>query len=159
MTEELKRYAYQDPQTPMERHLMELVAHLRNGTDSRGGFAQKTEAAQDHAFWLEKRCRELQEEVRRLELYMAPSLPSVKCWSKSIDTRDPSEVYPVRGGAIVFDWGLEQIRYRCMWQDGDPDDEATLRKIKRRTYREILVRFRAEFEKTWTFNVLRRRAA
>lgn len=157
--EDLKRHAYQAPQTPMERHLMELVAHLRDGTDNRAGFAQKTEAAQDHAFWLEKRCRELQEEVKRLELFMSPSLPNLSCWDKQIDTRDPSSVYPVRGGAVVFDWGMEKIHYRGMWRDGDDGDQATLNRIKRRTYQEILGLFRKEFERTWTLNVSRRKAA
>lgn len=159
MADKMSRYPYQAPQTSMECHVTELVAHLRDGTDNREGFAKKIEAAQDHAFWLEKRCCELEEEVRRLELFMAPSLPSVKCWNEQIDTRDPSEVYPVMGGAIVFDWGMEQIRYRVMWRDGDLGDQHTLKRIKRRTYREILGRFRKEFERTWTFNVSRRKAA
>jgi hypothetical protein len=153
---ELNRHPYQAPQTSMERHVLGLVKHLEDGVDSRGGFNKAIESAQEHAFYLEKRCTELAQEVRRLELYMAPSLPSVKCWNKTLDTRDPAEVYPMMGGAIVFEWGMEQMRYRVVWRDGDPADQKTLKQIKRRTYREILAKFRSEFERTWTFNTERR---
>lgn len=156
--EKLTRYPYQDPQTGMERHVADLVAHLRDGTDSRSGFAQKTEAALAHAFWLEKAVVELREEVRALERFMAPTLPSVKMYSSQIDTRDPAEMYPCAGGAVVFDWEMEKIAYRCMWRDGDPGQDQMMARIKRRSYRDIITRFRKEFERTWTFNLSRRRA-
>lgn len=153
---ELKRTPYQAAQTSMERHVVGLVEHLENGRDSRGGFNQSIEAAQAHAFWLETRCIELSQEVRRLEMALMPSLPTIKMFSETTDTRDPSSYYPMRGGAIVFDWGMEQIRYRGVWRDADDPDEHTARQVKRRAYREILGRFRKEFEKTWNINFSRR---
>lgn len=155
----MERAPFQAPQTSMEMHVATLCEHLRHGEDTQAGFYSKMESAQSHAFWLEKRCIELSAEVRKLEMALMPSLPTLKMYSEQIDTRDPSEVYPVRGGAIVFDWCMEQIRYRAMWQDHDNPDERTQRQVKRRAYKEILIRFRKEFEKTWNLNFSRRRAA
>lgn len=155
----MKREPFQSPQTSMERHVADLVEHLRHGEDTQAGFFSKMEAAQAHAFWLENRCIELSAEVRQLEMKMMPSLPKIVCDSRQIDTRDPSEVYPTRGGALMFDWAMEKISYRVMIRDMDDQDEKSLRRIKRRAYREILTRFRGEFEKAWTFNLSRRRAA
>lgn len=155
----MERAPFQAPQTSMERHVAELVEHLRHGEDTQAGFYSKMEAAQAHAFWLENHAAELRAEVRRLEMAMMPALPTLKMMSKQIDTRDPSEVYPVMGGALVFDWFMEKIGYRVIIRDMDGPDEKTMRRIKRRAYREILARFRDEFEKTWTFNLAKRRAA
>lgn len=156
---DMKRVPYQAPQTSMERHVVGLVEHLESGRDSRGGFNQAIEAAQAHAFWLEQRCAELSAEVRHLEMKMMPTLPAISCMGNLTDTRDPSEIYPVMGGALLFDWCMEKIGYRVLIRDMDNPDEKTMRQIKRRAYQEILARFRGEFEKTWTFNLSRRRAA
>lgn len=153
---ELTRSPYQPAQTSMERHIVSLVDHLENGRDSRGGFNQAIEAAQSHAFYLEKTILEMRAEIRKLEDALMPTLPSVKCFSEEINTTDPRGW--ALGGGIQFEWWMEAIRFRGMWNGGNAHRSID-KHMKRRTYREILRRFRAEFEKTWALNQPKRRAA
>jgi hypothetical protein len=157
MAEELKRHPYQPPQTSMERHLVDLVEHVRNGTDSRAGFAQKVEAAQDHAFWLEKTCRDQRAEIERLYKMVIPGLPSVTTHINRVDTRDPSGFLP--GGCLSFLWEMEAIRWKGVWNGFDHKDAQVEKEVKTRTYRQLLRLVRKEFERTFKLNMSRLRAA
>jgi hypothetical protein len=152
----MKRAPYQAPQTAMERHLMELVEHLRNGTDNRAGFAQKVEAAQEHAFWLEKTCAEQREKIHNLYKNVLPQMPHIKALGKLLDSRDPSGRVP--GGALSFDWTMEAVHWRGLWNGFDPKDAETEKKVRARTYRELMRLVRKEFDRTFNLNMGRLRA-
>lgn len=137
-----RRAPYAPPQTSMERHLLEIIEHVRNGSDTRAGFAQKVELAQSHAFWLENLCREQQQEIERLLDYCAPRMPDIQCSADQIENH-------------YFDWRMEALGYRVQLRPMERPDDAMLKRIKRHAYRDLLKLFRASFEKTWTFNINR----
>lgn len=149
----MERAPYQKPQTLIERRIMELVEHLRNGTDNRSGFSLAVENTMALAFSLEKSNVWLREENNRLNKMVMPSFRGVSTYSKEVDTRDPEHRY--LGGAIEFTWCLEEIKYRGVWKAPEELTPEVCDHIKRKTYREILKIFRADFLKTWTLNMSR----
>jgi hypothetical protein len=156
----MERRPYQEPQTSMERHVAELVEHLRNGTDNRAGFAEKVEAALRHAFWLEKLCAEQRLEIDNLYKNVLPGMPHIKAMAERFDTRDPD---PRAGpspmaGCLSFDWVMEAIRWRGVWNGFDVKDAETERKVRARTYRQLMRLVRKEFERTFKINMDRLRA-
>jgi len=139
----MNRTPYQAPQTSMEHHLLELMEHVRNGTDSRAGFNLAVETAQQHAFWLENEVARQRDEINDLYRKMSPSVTSVTCSSQAIQT-----------GSLCFEWRMEGIQWRGVWMNRPKSEHVDiLREVKRRTYREILRLFRSEFERTWKLNV------
>lgn len=145
----MDRYPYQVAQTSMERHVIELVAHFRNGSDTLAGFAQAVERAQSHAFWLENIVKEQQAEIEKLYTSRIPGMPSVSASSELSDFRQCARV----AGPLAFDWRMENIAYRALWHGYDVKDHDLAKRVKRRAFRALLRLFRAEFEKTWTLNL------
>ena len=144
----------------MERHVAELVAHLRDGTDTLTGFAEKTEAALRHAFWLENICAEQRLEIDNLYKNVLPGMPHVKAMASLVDTRDPD---PRAGpsplsGCLSFDWELQAVRWRGVWNGFDAKDAETEKKVRTRTYRQLMRLVRKEFERTFKINMNRLRA-
>lgn len=145
----MKRFPHQPPQTSMERHVEELVAHLREGTDSRAGFAKAVERAQDHAFWLEKTCQELRAENENLYRSRLPGMPSFSASSETLDLCMPYHDQ----GPMAFDWNMKALHYRALWNGYDLKDRDVAKRTKLKAFRELLRLFRAEFERTWTLNM------
>ena len=139
----MERKPYQPPQTSMERHLVELVEHARNGTDNRSGFAQKIESAQEHAFWLENECDRLRKEVRTLEDEMAVGLPKVSMDWKDTDVRQSRYVW-----FRTIDWIVQPIGYRVMLRSEQSQaDEKTWSRIRKWTFRSLVREMRKEYER------------
>ena len=140
----LTRIPYQPPQTSMERHVEELVSHLRNNVDSRSGFAQAVENAMDHAFWLETTCRRLQEDNDELERALCLPLPKITADGKF----EPAELNYIEMDR--FDWRMNSIVWRVNLNPSQGRaDHKTWTRIRKITYKKILKQFRKAFVDTF----------
>lgn len=140
----MQRSPYQEPQTAMERHIASLVDDLRYGKDSRSGFAQKIEAALDHAFWLEKEYRRLRDENYELEKKMWLPMPEISASWKAEPL--PPEMPKI---ANVF-WELRVHRWASYLKPFQTAaDEKMWRRIRQTTFKELVKRIREQFEQTF----------
>jgi hypothetical protein len=144
MNAPLARQPYSPPQTSMEKHIAELVAHLKDGTDNRSGFAAKIEHAMSHAFLLEAECQRLRAENRQLEkdltVGMLPSFTA--CW-KGIETMEPLTMETAQ-------WDMEPLRWRIvMRQHQSQADLDGWRRIRRAAFKQLVKRIRTVFERTF----------
>lgn len=142
--EKMERTPYQDPQTSMERHVAGLVRHLKDGTDSRSGFAKSVEDAMVHAFWLESECDRLRKENRELDDALnVGMLPTINANWNEMKPVAPSPLH-------TFDWHAEPITWRGMMRpfQSQADAKNWLR-IRRSAFRGAVKRLREQFEKTF----------
>lgn len=139
----MTRAPYALPQTSMERHVAQLVEHLRSGVDSIGGFAQKVESAQAHAYWLETECARLRAEVRKMENELCVGLPTITMdWSNTEIPIRPYVTYE------EINWEISPIRYRVrMTRQQLYSNEETWGRIRRWTFRAFVQKLREEYER------------
>lgn len=137
----LQRAPYQAPQTTMEYHVAELVAHLSNGIDSREGFVQKIEATQAHAFALEVRCLELYQELVDIQRELALGLPITMAWT---DNSVPMHAYVTQH---IIEWVIQPIRYRLLLRSEQASaTDKNWARIRKWTFRQLVKELRKQYE-------------
>ena len=141
----MERKPYQSPQTTMERHIAELVEHLKDGKDSRSGFAAKVEHTMSHAFWLESECDRLRRENRQAQDDLAIGMiPSFTASWKGIEPELTS--YNLERAW----WEMEPQRWYCIMRPHQfKADEKAWRRIRNAAYKQLQRRIRTVFERTF----------
>lgn len=149
-----EREPYAPPSTSMERHIRDLVDHLREGHDTQAGFNSKVESAMAHAHALEEAAVKASLAVRDMERRIAIAAPPISFSSGMIDTAAGAGRYADTSQCLLtFDWGMEPIRYRVMLREWQAKGDETLKaRIKRSTYRSMLRLFRKQFEECFNLN-------
>jgi hypothetical protein len=140
--------------TSMERHIQELVDHLRHGEDSQAGFYSKIDAALAHARYLEDALIAARKDVADIERRISIATPPLHLRCEMLDMAAGAGRYDDISNVMQqFDWTMEPIRYRVMLREGQARSDETLKaRIKRATYRGMLRKFREQFDACFNLN-------
>ena len=125
-----------------------IIKHLKNGEDSRAGFAAKIDNLYRAIDSLEEWNIHVEKENAELRDQLALGMPSLSfkayCEADLVMDRD------------IFDWRMESVRWRCQLPRGALKwKHDAVSRMKRRAYRDLLKEVKKSFLSTWEFNVFR----